>query len=84
MSCVICCHLRCTLALAAGATSKAQAFLHENYDVTNNAAAVAFLLDLLAPALTEIISEKLEQRDSFHVAWLELMSKIQVQTVKRT
>jgi hypothetical protein len=82
MSCVIYDHSRYTLE-SAKVASKTQAFLYDKHDVTNNTAAVAFLLDSLAPALAEIISEKLEETDSFHVVWLELMNEIQVQTVER-
>jgi hypothetical protein len=49
----------------------------------NNTAAIAFLLNSLLPALCETISEKLEEMDSFHVVWLELMNEIQVQTIER-
>ena len=41
------------------------------------------LINSLAKDLREIISKKLEEMDSFHVAWLELMSEIQVQTFER-
>jgi hypothetical protein len=57
--------------------------LCDKYDVTNNTAAVAFLLDSLAPALGETMSERLEDKDSFHVVWMELMNEIQVQSVER-
>jgi hypothetical protein len=57
--------------------------LCDKHDVTNNAAAVAFLLDSLAPALGETMSEKLEEKDSFHVVWMELMNEIQVQSVEQ-
>ena len=51
--------------------------------VTNNRAAIAFLLDSLSPSLSETISETLDESDSFHVVWLELIYEIQVQTVER-
>ena len=75
MLCVIYDHLRYTLE-SANAASVEQAALYDKYDVTNNIAAVAFLLDSLSPALFETISEKLEESDSFHVVWLELMNEI--------
>jgi hypothetical protein len=62
--------------------SKTQAALYDKYDITNNTAAVTFLLDSLAPVLAEIVSEKMEETDSFHVVWLELMNEIQVQTIE--
>jgi hypothetical protein len=82
MSCVIYDHSRYTLDSARTA-SLIQVAKYDKYDVTNNTAAIAFLLDSLSPALAETISEKLEETDSFHVVWLELMNKIQVQTIKR-
>jgi hypothetical protein len=81
MSCVIYDHSRYTLDSARTA-SLAQVALYDKYDITNNTAAIAFLLDSLSPALGEIISEKLEETDSFHVVWLELMNEIQVQTIE--
>ena len=75
MSCVIYDHLRYTND-SAKAASVTQAALYDKYDVTNNRAAVAFLLDSLSPALSETISKKLEESDSFHVVWLELMNEI--------
>jgi hypothetical protein len=56
-----------------------QTALCDKWDITNNTAAVAFLLDSLAPALGETISERLEDKDSFHVVWMELMNEIQIQ-----
>ena len=82
MSRVICNHSRRTLD-SAGAACEAQAPLHDKHNFADDAAAVAFLLDLIAPDLAGIISKKLEEMDSFHVAWLELMNEIQVQTVER-
>jgi hypothetical protein len=82
MSCVIYDHSRYTL----DSTREArivQTALYDKYDITNNTAAVAFLLDSLAPALGETISERLEDKDSFHVVWMELMNEIQVQSVER-
>ena len=77
MSCVICNHSCHTLDLARMA-SKTQ---KDKCNITNNAAVVAFLLDLLAPVLAETASEKLEETDSSQVVWLELMNKTQVQTL---
>jgi hypothetical protein len=77
MSCVIYDHLRYTLDSARTA-SKTQANLYDKHNVTNNTAAVAFLLDSLAPALSETTLEKLEDTDSFHVVWLQLMNEIQM------
>jgi hypothetical protein len=57
--------------------------LYDKYDSTNNTAAKAFLLDSLSPALGTVISEKIEDRDSFHVMWMVLMNEIQVQTIER-
>jgi hypothetical protein len=82
MSCVIYDHSRYTLD-SARTDSLVQVALYDKYDVTNNTAAIAFLLDSLSPALAETISEKLEEEDSFHVVWLELMNEIQVQTIER-
>jgi hypothetical protein len=82
MSCVIHDHSRCALESAREA-SAIQVGLHDKYDVTNNTAAVAFPLDSLAPALGETMSERLEETDSFHVAWMVLMNEIQVQSVER-
>jgi hypothetical protein len=82
MSCVIYDHSRYTLD-SARTDSLVQVALYDKYDVTNNTAAIAFLLDSLSPALAETISEKLEEKDSFHVVWLELMNEIQVQTIER-
>jgi hypothetical protein len=76
MPCVIYDHSRYTLDSAREA-SNTQAALYDKYDITNNTAAVAFLLDSLTPALGETISEKLEETDTFHVVWLELMNEIQ-------
>jgi hypothetical protein len=81
MSCVIYDHSRHTLDSAKEA-SATQVALHDKHDVTNNTAPVAFLLDSLAPALGENTSEKLEETDSFHVVWMELMNEIQVQSVE--
>ena len=80
MPCVIYNYSRYTLD-SVKAASVIQAALYDKYDVTNNKAAIAFLLDSLSPALLETISEKLEECDSFHVVWLELMNEIQVQAV---
>jgi hypothetical protein len=83
ISCVICDHLRHTLD-SANTDSETQADLHDKCNVTNNLAAVAFLLDSLTPVLlAETTSDKLEETDSFHVVWLELMNKIQVQRIER-
>jgi hypothetical protein len=82
MSSVIYDHSRYTLDSARN-DSLIQVAKYDKYDVTNNTAAVAFLLDSLSPALGETISEKLEDTDSFHVVWLELMNEIQVQTIER-
>jgi hypothetical protein len=82
MSCVIYDHSRYTLD-SARTDSIIQVALYDKYDITNNTAAIAFLLDSLSPALAETISEKLEDSDSFHVVWLELMNEIQVQTIER-
>ena len=82
MSCVIYDHSRYTLESVREA-SKLQVTKYDKYDTSNNTAAVAFLLDSLSPALGETISEKLEETDSFHVVWLQLMNEIQVQTVER-
>ncbi len=82
MSSVIYDHSRYTLDSAREA-SLIQVALCDKYDVTNNKAAVAFLLDSLTPALGETISERLEETDSFHVVWMELMNDIQVQSVER-
>jgi hypothetical protein len=75
MSCVIHDHSRSTLDSARTA-SLVQVALYDKYDVTNDSAAIAFLLDSLSPALGEIMWEKLEETDSFHVVWLELMNEI--------
>ena len=77
MSCVIYDHSRYTLD-SAKATSVVHAALYDKYAVTNNKAAVAFLLGSLSPALSKIIFKKLEEADSFHIVWLELMNEIQV------
>ena len=82
MSCVIYDHSRYTLESAKTA-SEVQVKMYDKYDISNNTAAIAFLLDSLSPALAEVISEKLEETDSFHVVWLELMNEIQVQTIER-
>jgi hypothetical protein len=63
--------------------SQAQVLRRDKFDDANDAAAVAFLLSLLVPALAEILSEKLEETRSFRVVWLELMNEIQVQKDKR-
>ena len=66
------------------ASEAQQALVYDKHNVTNNTAAIAFLLGSLVAALAEIVSEKLEETDSFHhVVWLELMNEIQVQTVER-
>jgi hypothetical protein len=82
MSCVIYDHSRYTLDSVRTA-SLAQVALYDKYDITNNTAAIAFLLDSLLPSLAETISKKLEETGSFHVVWLELMNEIQVQTIER-
>jgi hypothetical protein len=82
MSCVIYDHSRYTLD-SVREDSLAQAKLYDKYDKTNNTAAIAFLLDSLTPVLRETISERLEEADSFHVVWMELMNEIQVQSVER-
>ena len=56
-----------------GVVSEGHATLYEKYDVINNKAVLAFLLGSLVPALSETISEKLEESDRFHVVWLELI-----------
>jgi hypothetical protein len=63
MSCVIYDHSRYTLDSAREA-SIVQTALYDKYDIANNTAAVAFLLDSLAPALGETISERLEDKDT--------------------
>jgi hypothetical protein len=84
MSCVICDHSWCTLDSAREASIVQIAALQQDkHDVTNNTAAVAFLLDSLAPALGETMSERLEDKDSFHVVWMKIMNEIQVQSVER-
>jgi transposase InsO family protein len=82
MSCVIYDHSRYTLDSVREA-SVTQAALYDKYDTTNNTAAIAFLLDSLTPVLRETISERLEDKDTFHVVWMELMNEIQVQSVER-
>ena len=57
MSCVIYDHSRYTLE-SVKVASEAPAFFYDKHNVTNNTAAVAFLLDSLAPGLVaEIISK---------------------------
>jgi hypothetical protein len=68
---------------SARTASRAQVASHDKYDITNNTAAIAFLLDSLSPVLGETISERLEEAESFRVVWLELMNEIQVQTIER-
>jgi hypothetical protein len=82
MLCVIYDHSRYTLDSARTA-SGLQLALYDKYDNTNNTAAVAFLLDSLSSELNATITEKLEDSDSFHVVWLEIMNEIQVQTIER-
>ena len=52
MSCVIYDQSRYTLE-SAKVASQAQALLYDKHDVTNSTAAIAFILDSLAPAFTE-------------------------------
>ena len=55
---------RCTLDSAGTASKNHQAGLHDKRSVTSNAAAVAFLLDSLAPAfLAGTVSKKTEVTD---------------------
>jgi hypothetical protein len=63
--------------------ASSQLALYDNYDHTNITAAAAFLLDSLSPELNATITEKLEDRDSFQVVWLEIMNEILVQTIER-
>jgi hypothetical protein len=44
---------------------------YDKYDATNNTAAIPFLLDSLSLVLGKTISENLEEKDSFHVVWMQ-------------
>jgi hypothetical protein len=81
MSCVVYDHSRFTLEPARKA-SVIQVAKYDKYNVTNITAAVAFLRDSLSSDLSAVITERIEEDDSFHVVWLELMNEIQVQTIE--
>ena len=82
MSNVVKSHSRYTVATAKALSSQ-QLLLYDKYDKTNDLAATKFLLSSLDPALMSKIKEKMEDDDSFHVVWLQLIKTIQSTSIER-
>ncbi|KAI2495417.1 hypothetical protein MHU86_19092 [Fragilaria crotonensis] len=68
--------LRYTVATAKTLSSQ-QILRYDKYDKSNDLAATKFLLSSLDPALMSKIKEKMDDDDSFHVVWLQLIKTIE-------
>ncbi|KAI2490922.1 hypothetical protein MHU86_23638 [Fragilaria crotonensis] len=75
-------HSRYTVASAKTLSSQ-QILRYDKYDKLNDLAATKFLLSSLHPALMSKIKEKMDDDDSFHVVWLELIKTIQSTSIER-
>ncbi|KAI2507770.1 hypothetical protein MHU86_6666 [Fragilaria crotonensis] len=75
-------HSRYTVATAKTLSSQ-QILRYDKYDKSNDLAATKFLLSSLDPALMSKIKEKMDDDDSFHVVWLQLIKTIQSTSIER-
>jgi hypothetical protein len=63
--------------------AEAQTQLYNKYNRTNNMAARTYLLALLSTELSNKVSEKLDDSDSFPVVWLQFLKSIQSTFIER-
>jgi hypothetical protein len=70
-----------TVAIAKTLSSR-QLPLYDKYDKINNLAATKFLLFSLDPALMSKIMEKINDNNSFHIFWLQLIKTIQSTSIE--
>ena len=63
--------------------STVQVAKYDKYDRTNDVAAKAYLLASIESSLSNKVEEKLEDTDSFPIAWLQLIKTIQSTSVER-
>jgi hypothetical protein len=75
-------HSRYTIQTARS-LSALQLLRYDKYDKNNDRAAIKYLLTSLSPALMSKIKEKVEDTDSFHIVWLQLIKTIQSTSIER-
>ena len=63
--------------------AEAQTPLYDRYDRTNDMAARTYLLASLSTDLSNKVSEKLDDADSFPVVWLQFLKSIQSTSIER-
>ena len=79
MSNVVTAHSRYTV-------QSAQALIKDQlvkYDKSNDTAAITYLMESLTEALSNKISEKLEETDPFPIVWLQFLKSIQSTSIER-
>jgi hypothetical protein len=76
-------HSRYTIQTATRTLSAKQLLRYDKYDKNNDRAAIKYLLTSLSPALMSKIKEKVEDTDSFHIVWLQLIKTIQSTSIER-
>jgi hypothetical protein len=79
---VIKAHARYTVQ-SAKSSAEAQVQLYDKYDRTNNMAARTYLLAYLSIELSNKVTEKLDDSDSFPVVWLQFLKSIQSSSIER-
>ena len=82
MTNIIKCHSRYTIQTAKS-LSASQLLRYDKYDKNNDRAAIKYLLSSLTPTLMSKIKEKVEDTDSFHIVWLQLIKTIQSTSIER-
>ena len=63
--------------------AEAQVLLYDKFDITNDMAARTYLLNSLSKELKDKVEEKLDEEDSFPVAWLQFLKCIQSTSIER-
>jgi hypothetical protein len=82
MTNVIKAHARNTVQ-SAKLLAEAQVQLYNKYNRTNNMAARTYLLASLSTELSNKVTEKLDDSDSFPVVWLQFLKSIQSTSIER-
>ena len=82
MSNVVKSHSRYTVQ-SAQTLIRAQLVKYDKYDKTNDKAARTYLLASLSVALSNKVSEKLEETDPFPIVWLQFLKSIQSTSIER-
>ncbi len=77
MTNVIKAHTRCTVQSAKLLLAETQTQLYNKYDRNKNMAAKSYLLASLSTELSNKVTEKLDDSDSFPVVWLQFLKTIQ-------